>query len=332
MDALSDVLSTINLSGVIFLRANMGGKYGISMPPPTISHPDIKPHSPEHRLVMFHIVRKGTGYVQVEGYEAAQLDEGDLIIIFDDLFHSVVDTPGRECIDSSEVVPQRTELAAPPAATIGDGEPSMFLVCGMLQFVSRGFNPALSSLPPYLLIKRDEGPSSEWLQANLTHIIREAESGRPGGAALLSRLTELLFVETLRSYLDRLPEGERGWYAGLRDPIVGKALELMHSAPQRDWTVQELARAVGASRSAFSARFTQLLDMAPMTYLTRWRIRVAMKLLEDQGHTIAQIAGLVGYETEPSFHRAFKRETGVPPAAFRRRALGGPTPDAPPPN
>lgn len=213
MDALSDVLSTINLSGAIFLRANMGGKYGISMPPPTVYHPIIKPHSPRHRLVLFHIVRRGTGYVQVEGYDPAPLDEGDLIIVFDDLFHSVVDSPGRECIPSS---------------------------------------------------------------------------------------------------------------AGLRDPAVGKALKLMHSSPARDWTVQDLARAVGSSRSALSARFTELLDMAPMTYLTRWRIRVAMKLLESRERTIAEIAGLVGYETEPSFHRAFKRETGVPPATFRRQALGAP--------
>ncbi len=323
MDALSDVLSTINLSGVIFLRANMGGRYGISMPPPTVFHPIIKPHSPHHRLVLFHIVRQGTGYVQIEGHDTSRLEEGDLVIVFDDIFHSVVDSPGRECIPSSDVVPRFTDVAAPPAATIGDAEPSMFLVCGMLQFVDGGFNPAFMSLPPYLLIKRDEGPSSEWLQANLTHILREAESGRPGSETLLSRLTELLFIETLRSYLDRLPEGERGWYAGLRDPTIRRALELMHSAPERNWTVQELARAAGTSRSTFSARFSELLEMAPMTYLTRWRIRVAMKLLESRDRTIAEIAGLVGYETEPSFHRAFKRETGVPPATFRRQVQAG---------
>ncbi len=252
MDALSDVLDTVDLSGVIFLRANLGERYGVSMPPPTISHPTIKPLSKEHRLVMFHIVREGRGFVEVEGFEPRELREGDLIIVFDDLYHAVVDTPGRETIASADLVPNRTRLPALPAVDLGGGDRTMRLVCGMLQFVDRGFNPVFAALPPYLHIKREEGPSSEWLQANLTHIIREAESGRPGSEKLLSRLTELLFVETLRTYLEKLPGSEGGWLAALKDPIVGKALQLIHDAPAHRWTVADLAKRAGASRSPSS--------------------------------------------------------------------------------
>jgi AraC-like DNA-binding protein len=317
MDALSDVLQTINLSGVIFLRANLGESYGVSMPPPTISHPSIKPLSDEHRLVMFHIVREGGGFVEVEGFSPQKLEEGDLIVVLDDLYHSIVDSPGAKTIASADLVPDHTLVAAPPAAEVGEGERTMRLVCGMLQFVDRGFNPVFSALPPYLHIPKKEGPSAAWFQANLSHIIDEAESGRPGSDRLLSRLTELLFVETLRTYLESLPKSETGWFAGLKDPMLSKALQLVHENPAHDWSVAELAKRSGASRSAFSARFTDLMGTAPMTYITRWRIRVATNLLEDPGLSMAEIAQYVGYESESAFNRAFKREMGSPPAAWR---------------
>lgn len=321
MDALSDVLQTIKLSGVIFLRANLRGHYGISMPPPTISHPAIRPPTSEHRLVMFHIVQEGHGFVEVEGFPPQELREGDLIIVLDDLSHSVVDEPGRATIASADLVPEFTPVAAPPAAHVGSGgDNTMRLVCGMLQFVNRGFTPLFAALPPYIHIARDEGPASAWLQANVSHIIHEAESGRPGSEMLLGNLTELLFVETVRCYLRSLPETETGWFAALNDPIVGRALQVIHQDPARAWTVAEIARQAGASRSAFSARFSELLDCAPMTYVTRWRIRLATNLLEDTRMSIAEIANRVGYESESAFNRAFKREMGTPPAAWRSRA------------
>ncbi len=318
MDALSDVLQTIQLSGVVFLRAHLGGAYGVSMPPPTLSHPSLKPKTKEHRLVMFHIVREGEGYVEVEGFEPRKMNTGDLIIIFDDLYHSVVDTPGRPTVPSEDLVLDRTRSSAPPAVRVGEGMRSLALVCGMLQFVERGINPIFSALPPFLHIACQKGPSTTWLQASVTHIIAEAEASRPGSETLLRRLTELLFVETIRQYLQNLSEGERGWLAALKDPAVGKAIQLMHNTPERSWTVAELAKQVGTSRSAFSARFSELLDTSPIAYLTRWRIRLATNLLGETDHSICTIAGHVGYESESAFSRAFKREMGVSPASWRK--------------
>lgn len=321
-DPLTDVLRTIKLSGAIFLRAALGGRYGVEMPPPTISHPVFKPATREHRLVMFHIVREGNGYLEVEGAEPQAIHNGDLIVILADLAHSVVDTPGRSRVNSADVVANFTDSSAPPVANIGDGPPTMRLVCGMLQFVERGLSPLVAALPPYLVISRDAGPSSEWLQACINHILKEAEAGRPGSDVSLARLTEVLFVETIRSYLERLPASERGWLAALKDPMVGAAVQLMHQAPAQAWTVASLARKVGVSRSAFSARFTELLDISPISYLYRWRIRLATNLLDETELSPAEIAQRVGYESESAFNRAFKRELGTPPAAWRKRFSG----------
>lgn len=318
MDALSDLLRTIDLSGVIFLRANLGETFGITIPPPTLFHPIVKAKTSHHRLAMFHIVREGKGVVEVEGFEPETLHEGDLIIILDDLNHCVVDRAGRPTVPSSELPLELSGSAAPPALHVGSGERRMRLICGMLQFEDRGFNPAFAALPPFLLIRRDEGPPNEWLRSNLDHIIREAESGRPGSDTLLSRLTELLFVETLRSFFERVHPEEGGWFSALKDPVVGKALQFIHASPERRFTLVDIAKHAGASRSTLVARFTELLEMAPMTYATRWRMRLAMRLLQAPELPISEIAARTGYESESAFHRAFKREAGVPPATFRK--------------
>jgi AraC-like DNA-binding protein len=327
VDALSDVLETIKLSGVIFLRANLKGEFGVEMPPPTISHPTIKPPTQEHRLVMFHIVREGRGFAEVEDFSPTELSPGDLIIVFDDRFHSIVDTPGRATVPSESLVARPYPSAAPPAVHVGgEDEWDMRLVCGMLSFVDRGINPVFEALPPFLHIPAEEGPSGAWMQASLSHIIAEAESGRPGTDALLSRLTELLFVETLRGHLRGLPEDQKNWLAALNHPQIGPALQLIHADPAQAWTVAELARRVAISRSAFSSRFTEVVGLPPMAYLARWRVRRATNLLEDTSKSIAEVASAVGYESESAFNRAFKREMGTTPAAWRRSHTTGPTP------
>lgn len=316
MDVLSDVLQTLELSGVIFLRAHLRGDFGLVMPPPTLSHPMVRPQTSEHRLVMFHIIQEGSGYVEVEGFAPQALHEGDLMIVIGELYHSLVDTPGRPTIAATDLVPEYRGCA-PPAVELGEGSQTMRVVCGLLEFVDRGFNPIFSSLPPYLYISKEDGPESSWLQMNIAHIIEVAESGRQGSESLLSRLTELLFVETVRSHLDGLPATENGWFAALNDPMLGKALRLVHDTPAHGWTVGNLAKRVGTSRSAFSARFTEVLDTTPMAYITRWRIRLATNLLQHSRESIGAVAERVGYASESAFNRAFKREMGAPPVAWR---------------
>ena len=332
MDALSDALGAMQLSGVIFLRGDFCGEYGVSMPSPNSFHPIVRPRSSEHRLVMFHIVQEGEGYVEVEGFAPQRIREGDLIIVLDDLDHSLVDSPGRPTIDSTELVPVQTGVTLPPTATLGTGNRSIKIVCGMLQFVDRGYNPVFSALPPYLHISKNDGPSSPWLQQNVMHIIAEAGRERPGGAALLARLTELLFVETVRGYLEMLPQSAGGWFAALKDPAVGKALETIHHAPADNWTVADLAKKAGVSRSALSAQFAQMLGISPIAYVTRWRIRLATNMLDDERLSVAQVAGQVGYDAESTFSRAFKREMGASPTQWRNRSTSaGAEPDEHPP-
>lgn len=320
MDAISDLLHAIDLSGVVFLRAELGEHYGIEMPPPALFHPCVKPLSGEHRLVMFHIVREGGGYLEVDGFAPEKLNEGDLVVVVAQVTHSVVDTPGRETISTKDAIAEHELPPVPPALSFGPGERTMRLVCGMLQFVERGFNPLFSALPAYLVIRRDDGPSSSWLQSNIAHLIADAESGRPGSSTLLRGQTELLFAETLRAYLQKLPPTETGWLAAQNDPLVGKALRYLHAEPARPWTLATLAKAVGTSRSALAASFSEVLEVPPMTYLTRWRIRLATNLLTQPEHTIAEVAERVGYQSESAFCRAFKREIGVPPATWRTQA------------
>lgn len=322
MDALSSALDAVNLSGLVFLRADMSGEYGFSMPSPTIYHPVIKARSREHRLAMFHIVQSGRCYLEVEGCEAVLLQEGDLVVVVGDVSHSIVDSPGRPTVPADTVAPTPSGSAAPPIVYMGESEHPTQLVCGMLEFLDRGFNPVFSALPPFLHVAKDDGPSSVWLQANLSHIIAEAESGRPGGERVLRKLTEILFVETLRCHLRSLSDTETGWFAGLNDPVVGQAIQAIHERPAHDWSLVELAKQAGVSRTVLSTRFVELMDMAPISYLKRWRIRLATDLLLQPGYTLADVADKVGYESESSFSRAFKREMDMPPAKWRNSIAG----------
>jgi AraC-like DNA-binding protein len=163
--------------------------------------------------------------------------------------------------------------------------------------------------------------SGTWLSTTLKFTTNEAKAARPGNAAMLGRLTELMFVEILRQYMQQLPADQDGWLAGLNDVQVGKALRLMHANPARDWTVSELAHEAAISRSALAERFTQLIGESPMRYLAGWRVQLAKQMLRDGDCSIAGIAARVGYESEAAFNRAFKRGAGSPPAAWRKQAL-----------
>ena len=163
--------------------------------------------------------------------------------------------------------------------------------------------------------------SGTWLGTTLKFTINEARTARPGNAAMLGRLTELMFVEILREYMQRLPAEQGGWLAGLNDPHVGKALRLLHANPGRDWSVDDLAREVAVSRSVLAQRFTELVGEAPMRYLAGWRMQLAKQMMRDGARNIQDVATRVGYESEAAFNRAFKRATGSPPAAWRKGAV-----------
>jgi AraC-like DNA-binding protein len=201
----------------------------------------------------------------------------------------------------------------------GDGPVSAKLICGWLACDAQPFNPLLNNLP--LLIKAGNLKDSDrgWLGQFIRLAMIESSDKRPGGESVLARLSELMFVEVVRQHLETIPPEQAGWLAGLRDPFVSKALSLMHGAPAHNWTIEELGRGAGLSRSVLAERFADLIGMPPMHYLAKWRMQIASGLLSSGSVNIATVAAETGYGSEAAFSRAFKKMVGMPPSAWRRR-------------
>jgi transcriptional regulator GlxA family with amidase domain len=192
------------------------------------------------------------------------------------------------------------------------------MVCGFLGCASASGNPLIATLPPMLKLNVEQGGASEWIRSTFQYAAEEIAAGRPGSETVLAKLSELLFVEAVRRYAESLPPGQTGWLAGLREPFVARALTLLHRDIARRWTVDDLGREVGLSRSALADRFIRLIGVPPMHYLANWRMQVATQKLRDTNASLAQIAELVGYESEAAFSRAFKKAFGAAPATWRR--------------
>jgi AraC-like DNA-binding protein len=201
----------------------------------------------------------------------------------------------------------------------GDGPASAKLVCGYLACDAQPFNPLLDNLPPVIKVRGNQGDEANWLSQFIRVAAIESANKRAGGESVLAKLSELMFIEVIRRHLEALSPEQAGWLAGLRDPFVGKALSLMHAKPAWNWTIEELAKEVGLSRSVLAERFADLVGMPPMYYLAKWRMQIASGLLSDGNTNIATVAAEIGYGSEAAFSRAFKKMVGIPPSAWRRR-------------
>jgi AraC-like DNA-binding protein len=210
--------------------------------------------------------------------------------------------------------------------TYGGGGAVTRMVCGFLTVQDIWRNPLLAGLPRLFKVGM-RGSNASWLESSLRFATEEAASAHAGRATVLAKLSELLFVEAVRCFVDTMPEDRKGWLAGLRDRLVARALALMHARPAHPWTVEDLARQVGMSRSGLAQRFTDLLGVPPMQYLAQWRLQLAALQLRAADRPLARVAEDVGYESEAAFNRAFKREFGVPPATWRRSAAESATRD-----
>ena len=191
------------------------------------------------------------------------------------------------------------------------------MLCGYLGS-DHAFGPLLSSLPPVLKLDVRATPSGAWIESSFRFAVSQIAAGRVGSTTVIAKLSELLFVEAVSHYIAGLPADRQGWLAGLRDPQIGRALALLHAKPREGWSAEALAVEVGMSRSGFAERFTSLVGQPPMQYLTFWRMQLAAQRLRESRDTVAQVGFSVGYESEAAFSRAFKREFGDSPAAWRR--------------
>jgi AraC-like DNA-binding protein len=268
-------------------------------------------------LVVYHFLIEGSGFIHVEDGSKLWLEAGDVIVLPHGDAHGLCSAEGVQEKEMPAIVAklQARDLRTMQAG--GGGEVARF-VCGYMACDPLLCRPILRSLPSAFKVNLRTDRSGHWLENSILHLVEEAASGHAGSEAMLAKLSEALFVDTLRRYIARLPEQEIGWLAAVRDPVVGKSLKLLHTKTQHRWTIAELAKEVGLSRSALVERFTRYLSEPPMTYLMRWRLQLAARALAATSRGVADIASDVGYESEAAFNRAFKREFGLPPARYRR--------------
>jgi AraC-like DNA-binding protein len=327
-DPLSEVLRTVKLTGALFFLVDATSPWGVEVPDATVFGPIILPRA--QHVISYHIVLQGSGYASLPGISPARFGAGDIIVFPHGDPYAMVSRPdGPPEFDTGASLQFFREMAAgrlPFVVKEGGGGPEWAqFVCGFLGCDARPFNPLLESLPRLLHVKRPGGDPNDLLDRLIDLTLVEAQIDRAGGECIRLRLSELIFVEVARRYLATLTVNETGWLSGLRDPAVGHALSLLHERPAQPWTLKELARQTGVSRSVLADRFTHLVGYPPMRYLTRWRIQLAARLLSDGASKIAAVSQEVGYASEAAFSRTFKKIAGVAPAVWRDQRLA---PDA----
>jgi AraC-like DNA-binding protein len=315
MDPLSDVLQAVRLTGALFFDIHASEPWVAETPPGASIVRRLFPDA-DH-LISYHAVMRGRCWASLLNEAPIHLATGDVIVFPHGDPHVVSSGPGMRSTPNMTLYRRPTDRQLPFTVSMGDGHPKQAqIVCGYLACDARPFNPLLSALPRVIHIRN---PSDGALGAFVRFAVDESKAPRPGGESVLGRLSELMFVDVLRRYLETLPADRTGWLAGLRDPSIGRALAALHSSPARAWSLNLLAREVGLSRSVLAERFTQFVGQPAMQYLANWRMQLAANQLLNGAEGIASIAERVGYESEAAFSRAFKKAVGVPPSQWRTR-------------
>jgi AraC-like DNA-binding protein len=320
MDALSDVLRIMRLSGGVFLRADFTAPWCIAARmSPDLCAPFLRRAT---HLIPFHYVVAGELHASVEAGQSHVIRSGELVLFPGNDTHLLGSDLSLPPVMAGDVLlpPDGSGLRS---IRYGGGGEETTLICGYLGCETVQGNPIVSALPALIRLKIDEFGPAEWIRSNFQYAADEVAAGRLGSDTVVGKLSELLFVEAVRRYVETLPAGQTGWLAGLRDVSVARALALMHGDIARAWSVDELGREIGLSRSALAEKFTRLIGMAPIHYLTHWRMQVAAQKLKETNASLAQIADAVGYDSDAAFSRAFKKAFGQAPAGWRHEAIYG---------
>lgn len=314
MDALSEILRVVRLVGAIFIQAKFTAPWSYQSPCADSVVPLLEPGA--ERVVIFHLIIEGECFVELADQPPARLIAGDVVLFPQGDAHRMNSQPGLAPATGArlDVVLSRR----PRQLAYGGGGPTTRIVCGYLACDARLARMLLAGLPSLIKVNVRGSNAGAWLEASVRYALTEARSPRPGGAGVLSKLAEVLVIEVLRLYINEQRQDRTGWLAGLGDPIVGPALNAMHACTAQAWTLEELASSIGTSRSILAERFHSLVGSSPMRYLTQWRMLLAANLLCRSSAPLARIAEDVGYQTDTAFSRAFRREFGMPPAAWRR--------------
>jgi AraC-like DNA-binding protein len=316
MDALSDVLRVIRLSGGVFLEAEFTAPWCLSG---KISPEDCKPYLAEPRhVIASHYVASGHMQIQAEGSEVIEVRAGEIVLLPHNDAHCFGSELNSAPVLAGEVIQPPRDGGLARIVHGGGGEGTQ-LLCGFLG-CDAPFSPLLAGLPKMLKLDVKTTASGAWIESTFRFAASEIAAGRLGSSTVIAKLSELLFVEAVSQFVASLPPERRGWLAGLRDPQVGRALASIHARPTEEWTAEALAHEVGMSRSAFAQHFSSLVGQPPMQYLAMWRMHLAAQRLCEGRNSVAQIAFAIGYDSEAAFSRAFKRQFGTSPGTWRRQS------------
>jgi AraC-like DNA-binding protein len=323
-DVLSEVLSAVRLTGSVFFDVTATSPWVAEAPPSAQIACSVLPGA--QHAIEYHVLTRGSCWISiVDGapFEPVQLQEGDIAIVPHGEPHAVSSAPGMRAEPNLDAHRRPNDGSSLPfkLRTGTEGASDAHLICGFFTCDVRPFNPLLEALPRFIRVGRDMSSATDgMLNQFILSVSNETKNQRAGAQSVLNRLSELVLIEAVRAYMDSLSPENTGWLSALRDPLVGRALSLLHAQPARSWTLDELAVECGASRSGLVGRFTQLMGYAPIQYLTRWRMQLAAKRLSERGAKVVAVAQEVGYDSEAAFSRAFKKFSGQSPSEWRTPA------------
>lgn len=305
-DPLGEALHLLRLTGSVYARSELTAPWGFDLPA-------LEGH------MMFHIVTAGRCWLEADGDEPLLLERGSLALVPHGLGHRLVDERGGESVDFFDLPVERISERYEFLRHGGGGDECR-LICVVVRFDHAAAERLIDALPPVLHVDAWEGGDDRWLADTLRFIAREAESLRPGGETVITRLADILVIQMVRRWIETESDVDCGWLAALRDEQLGRAIAAIHREPGAAWTLESLARTAAMSRSAFAARFTEVVGEPAMRYLTRWRLQMARMALRESSDPLGLVGERFGYRSEAAFCRAFKREFAVSPGSDRRTA------------
>ncbi|MBI4894093.1 MAG: AraC family transcriptional regulator [Acidobacteria bacterium] len=315
VDPLSEILTDLKLDSAFFFNAEFAPPWCVHSPPSRDYAPHLSPRA--GHLIIFHMLTAGSMYAGLDrDTDRVSLSPGEVIAFPHGDAHVLGSGAGVHQIEAGDAL-AHVRRRGLELARFGSGKDSTRVVCGFMALDSQLGPAVLAGLPPMLRVSLRQDPSGHWLENSIRFSVTQAAASGDGSRAVLARLAETLFLEVIRRYIQQSPEAVSGWLAALRDPALATALSLLHNRSSEPWTLAALARESGLSRSVLAERFKSCLGYSPMAYLTRRRLQLAARLLAAQQMSVAEISAASGYESEPAFHRAFKREFGVPPVRYR---------------
>ena len=314
MDALSEVLKIVKLRGALFFNAEFSAPWCVASSQSSQVAPLLCPGA--GHVIIYHYLAVGRAYAKLPGGSRRDLGPGDVVIFPHGDAHTIGNGAGKP-VDSLEAFAKNLSNGLKAVRYGGGGELTKF-VCGYMACDPALSQVVLAALPAMFVVNIANDSAGQWLANSIQFSVRDAGGPGTGRDVVLAKLSEVLFIETLRRFIQDLPDQQKGWLAGARDPVIGEALALLHKNPAHPWTIAKLAHQVGISRTRFAERFRHFLDESPMAYLARWRLKLAAEILVSSNANVGEVAAEVGYASEAAFSRVFKREFGCPPAQFRR--------------